>query len=91
MFDMQNLTFFVEGNTFTGSRSQGDALLRYRVAPDKENGQLLAWRWQEDKCFERADSPEQKAFPFDEPGLAAIQSWLASLWPEMPEEPAAEE
>ena len=42
MFDMQNLTFFVEGNTFTGSRSQGDALLRYRVAPDKENGQLLA-------------------------------------------------
>lgn len=85
MFDMQNLTFFVEGNTFTGSRSQEGALLRYRVAPDKENGQLLAWCWQEDKCFERAASPEHKAFLLDEPGLAAIQDWLAGFWPGTPE------
>lgn len=79
MFDMQNLTYFAEGNTFTGSRSQGDVILRYRVEPDTENGQLLAWCWQEDKCFERAN-PEKEEFPLTASGLEALIRWLGEFW-----------
>lgn len=80
-FDMQKLYYFTEGNGFTGSRSDPNgSLLRYRVEPDKENGQLLAWSWKEDKCFERANDKREGAFPMTEEGLAKIQAWLAEDW-----------
>ncbi len=81
-FDMQKLYYFTEGNSFTGSRSSGAALLRYRVEPDKENGQLLAWSWSEDKCFERALEKREAAFPMTEKGMEQLQAWLAEAWPE---------
>lgn len=86
MFDMQNLTFFTEGNTFTGSKSQGERLLRYLARPDKENGQLLAWVWEEDLCFERANPKEHKAFLLTEEGIQQLSAWLDSLWGESDEE-----
>lgn len=38
--DMQKLSFFTEGNVFTGSRTKdwsARTMLRYLVRPDKEN------------------------------------------------------
>lgn len=80
MFDMQNLTFFSEGNTFTGSKSQGERLLRYLVRPDRENGQLLAWAWTEDLCYERAGGKEYQEFLLTEEGIGRLTAWLESLW-----------
>lgn len=80
-FDIQKLYYFTEGNSFTGSRSDSKGnLLRYRVEPDKENGQLLAWSWKEDKCFERAGEKREGTFLMTEKGLEEIQSWLAEDW-----------
>ena len=80
MFDMQNLTFFSEGNTFTGSKSQGEQFLRYLVRPDKENGRLLAWAWTEDLCYERAGGKEHQEFLLTEEGIGRLTAWLESLW-----------
>lgn len=91
MFDMQNLTFFTEGNTFTGSKSQGERLLRYLARPDKESGQLLAWAWQEDLCFERAGGKVHKEFLLTEEGIRQLTAWLESLWEESGGETFGEE
>ena len=79
-FDMQKLYYFTEGNSFTGSYSSGPKLLRYRVEPDKENSQLLAWSWKEDKCFERALEKQEGAFPMTEKGMEQLHGWLGEAW-----------
>lgn len=81
--DIQKLTFFTEGNTFTGSASKdGEAglLLRYLVEPDKENGQLKAYAWRKDVCFERAGEREEHHFPLKQQGLEEADAWLQSLF-----------
>lgn len=82
MFETQNLTYFTEGNTFTGSYSQDGRILRYLVRPDRENGQLLVWAWTEDLCFERAGDKIQKEFLLTEEGLGQFSVWLHTLWEE---------
>lgn len=82
MIELQKLVYFTEGNTFYGSHSEAGRSLRFRVAPDRENGCLLASRWQEDKCFERAQSKEDAEFPLSEEGLEQLRQWLIALWEE---------
>lgn len=77
--DLQKLTFFTEGNTFTGSRSKTEGekrMLRYLVRPDRENGRLEAFAWTQDVCFEKAEAPEKADFPLDADGLQSVQEWL---------------
>lgn len=77
--DLQKLSFFTEGNTFTGSRTKdwdSGTMLRYLVRPDFENGKLLAYSWTEDVCFERAQEKQGKEFPLNDEGLEEIQAWL---------------
>lgn len=77
--DLQKLTFFTEGNTFTGSRTKDPktgALLRYLVYPDRENAKLIAYAWRTDVCFERAKERQEASFPLSEQGLSEIQAWL---------------
>lgn len=79
MMDLQQLSFFTEGNTFTGGRTKdtaSDALLRYLVRPDKENGALVAYVWHTDFCFECAQEKIERTFPMNEKGLEEIQEWL---------------
>lgn len=81
--DIQKLTYFVEGNTFTGGATKDGEkglLLRYRVEPDNGNGQLLAWAWTRDVCFERAGDTEEKTFLMTEEGLAELDAWLQGLF-----------
>lgn len=81
LFDLQKMTFFTEGNTFTGSRTK-DAekgiLLRYLVRPvsDETGKRLQAFTWNTDMCFEKASDLEEAQFPMDEEGLDRIQDWL---------------
>lgn len=79
-FDMQKLVFFTEGNFFTGSRSQKDKILRYRVEPNLADGELLAWCWPVDKCFERADKIQEARFLLTQEGLDKLLAWLQSCW-----------
>lgn len=77
--DLQKLTFFTEGNTFTGSRTKDPAtgaLLRYLVYPDLENQKLIAYAWTTDVCFERAQERSEAAFFLSEQGLSETQTWL---------------
>ncbi len=77
--DLQKLTFFTEGNTFTGSRTKDPktgALLRYLVYPDRENEKLIAYGWTTDVCFEKAKERQEASFPLSEQGLSEIQAWL---------------
>ncbi len=79
ILDLQKITFFTEGNTFTGGCTKNPVtgtVLRYLVRPDKENGSLTAYAWQSDLCFERAESKTEKSFPMTEEGLEEIQNWL---------------
>ena len=81
--DMQKLAYFTEGNIFTGSATKDPAaglLLRYRLEPDGEEGQLNAWAWQQDLCFERAAEKEEKSFPLNQQGLDSAVAWLQSLY-----------
>ncbi len=77
--DMQKLSYFTEGNTFTGSRTKDwdkGVLLRYLVRPDREEEKLTAYSWTEDVCFERAQERREEQFPLNEEGLESIQAWL---------------
>lgn len=77
--DLQQLNFFTEGNTFTGGRTKDPeigTLLRYLVKPDREKGELTAYAWNADLCFERAENKTEKSFPMTEEGLQEIQNWL---------------
>ncbi len=81
VFDLQKMTFFTEGNTFTGSRTKDGetgALLRYLVRPvsDETGKRLEVFSWNTDVCFEKAPDPEEAQFPMDEEGLDRIQDWL---------------
>lgn len=81
--DLQKISFFTEGNTFTGSATK-DAkkglLLRYRVEPDVENGEMKVWAWRKDLCFERAGEKEEKSFLLNERGLEETHAWLQELY-----------
>ena len=75
--DLQKLTFFTEGNTFTGERSQETGeVLRYLVKPNREEEKLVAYSWHSDVCFEKAEEKTQQDFPLSEEGLEEIQRWL---------------
>lgn len=80
---LQKLSYFTEGNTFTGSRTkdrENGVILRYLVKPDKENGRLLAYAWNRDVCFEKAPDRQEAAFSLDEEGLEETRSWLEGLY-----------
>lgn len=77
--DMQKLSFFTEGNTFTGSRTKNWAqktMLRYLAKPDGEKENLLVWCWTEDVCFEVAKEKQESSFPLTEEGLEGAKMWL---------------
>ena len=77
--EIQKLTFFTEGNTFTGSRTKDPAtgaMLRYLVRPNAEEARLEAFTWREDLCFERAHDKLQKEVPLSEEGLEQALAWL---------------
>lgn len=80
MFDMQKLVYFTEGNRFAGSHSGEGRIIRYRVEPDKENEQLMAWCWREDVCFEKAKERSECRFPLTQEGLDSMQDWLRENW-----------
>lgn len=80
MFDMQKLVYFTEGNRFAGSHSGEGRIIRYRVEPDKENEQLMAWCWREDVCFEKAKEKSEGRFPLTQEGLDSMQDWLRENW-----------
>ncbi len=85
MFDMQKLAYFLEGNVFTGSHTNGQAVLRYKVELDRENEELSVWCWQQDRCFERAADKHHQPFPATQEGLDAVQDWLRGYWPDQAE------
>lgn len=77
--EIQKLTFFTEGNTFTGSRTKDPAtgaMLRYLVRPNAEEARLEAFTWREDLCFERAGEKQEAQFPLSDEGLLQAQVWL---------------
>ncbi len=77
--DLQKLTFFTEGNTFTGSKTKDwdtGLLMRYLVRPDQENGMLQAFTWTTDVCYEKAESTHKGEFPLSDEGLEQVQQWL---------------
>lgn len=77
--DMQKLAYFTEGNIFTGSRTKDwkkKIVLRYLVKPDLKEEKLLAYCWNEDLCFERAQNKDEAEFQLSEAGIEGIQSWL---------------
>ena len=75
--DLQKLTFFTEGNTFTGERTgEQGAILRYLVKPDRKTDTLAAVVWHSDVCFEQAEEKVEQSFPMSEEGLEEIQRWL---------------
>ncbi len=79
VMDLQKLSFFTEGNTFTGSRTKDwdkRTMLRYLVRPDLENRKLQAYSWTEDVCFELAHEKQEGLFPLSDAGLDEIQEWL---------------
>ncbi len=81
--DLQKLAYFTEGNTFTGSATKDPEkgiLLRYRAEPNIGEGELKAWAWSKDLCFERAGEMEEKSFPLNQQGLEAADAWLQSLY-----------
>lgn len=81
--DLQKLVFFTQGNTFTGSRTKDAArgvLLRYRAAPDKDAGEIVAHCWKQDVCFELAKDPIEARFPMTEEGLSQAQQWFAEQY-----------
>ena len=83
MIDLQQLTYFTEGNIFTGSATKDPEkglLLRYRVVPDKEDGALKAWAWTKDLCFERAGETKEMEAPLNTQGLQSIADWLQGLY-----------
>ncbi len=80
---LQKLAYFTEGNTFTGSRTKDPekgVILRFRAVPDTGEGELKAWAWSSDVCFERAGEIEEKSFPLNQEGLDAAEAWLQSLY-----------
>ena len=77
--EIQKLTFFTEGNTFTGSRTKDPAtgaMLRSLVRPNAEEARLEAFTWREDLCFERAGEKQEAQFPLSDEGLLQAQAWL---------------
>ena len=81
--DLQKLTFFTEGNTFTGSRTKdrnAGVLLRYLVRPDIKEGKLMAFAWTADCAFERAREKQEREAPLTEDGLAEVRDWLTKLY-----------
>ena len=81
--DLQKLTFFTEGNTFTGSKTKDrdtGKLLRYLVRPDKGEEKLAAFAWTTDCAFEQAQEKQEKEAPLTEAGLQEIQDWLADQY-----------
>ena len=84
--DMQVLTFFTEGNTFTGSRTKDwetRTMLRYLVRPDKETGELEVFSWTQDLCFDCALDKKGARFNMNEDGLEKIQAWLSERYAEI--------
>lgn len=76
------LAYFVEGNTYTGSRTKdpaAGAILRYRLVPDRENSLLQVACWDRDVCYEKAE-PQEREFPLEAEGLEAARSWLAEQY-----------
>ena len=81
--DLQKLTFFTEGNTFTGSKTKdrnAGLLLRYLVRPDKGEEKLIAFAWTTDCAFERAQEKQEKEAPLTETGLEEVRDWLSELY-----------
>ena len=81
--DLQQLTFFTEGNTFTGSKTKDRStgkLLRYLVRQDKKEERLIAYAWTTDCAFERAQEKQEKEAPLTEAGLEEVQDWLSELY-----------
>lgn len=81
--ELQKLTFFTEGNTYTGSKTKdrnAGILLRYLVRPDKKENKLMAFAWSADCAFEHAEEKQEKETPLTEAGLEEIRSWLAELY-----------
>ncbi len=81
--EMQKFHYFDEGNFYTGQKTKdADAgvLLRYRVAPFKEEAVLRAYAWTEDRSFERAQNVEQREYPLSEEGLEQAVEWLESQY-----------
>lgn len=86
--NMQILTFFTEGNTFTGGRTKNfktKLLMRYLVRPDKENDRLQAFTWYEDVCFECSGEKKSADFPMTDEGIDEIQLWLQERYAELSE------
>ncbi len=84
--DMQKLTYFTEGNVFTGSKTKDWAartMLRYLVRPDFENEKLLAYSWTDDVCFECAGGKKEAGFPLNDEGIEQIQIWLRERYEEL--------
>ena len=81
--ELQKLTFFTEGNTYTGSKTKdrnAGTVLRYLVRPDKGEGKLLAFAWTADCAFELAQEKQEKETTLTEAGLEEIQIWLSELY-----------
>lgn len=87
MLEVQILIFFTEGNTYygecAGENDDAGKFMRYRVAPLKEDGQLLASTWREDRCYECAGEKTEARVPMTEEGLEQIKSWLWERWQEI--------
>lgn len=64
------LSHFQNGNVWTGS----DGRLRYRLTPEGEI--LRAEAWEGPWSYALSQVEEEKSFPLDEGGLAAVGAWI---------------
>lgn len=72
MFELRHISFFQNGNEFTGSQGA----MRYRILPDDDT--LHVWTWYRDVCFSKADAGQPVDFPLSEEGLDALRAHLTS-------------
>lgn len=75
--DVPALPFFESGNVYTGSFRQS---FRFRIA--KAENALAVSCWNQDVCFEKAESPETEHFPLTQDGLSACMDWIVARQPE---------
>lgn len=85
--ELQKLSYFTEGNFYTGSRTknaEAGTVLRYLVRPDKENLELDVFSWTRDVCFDLASDKLEKRFPMTQEGLEQAHAWLLEQYEALP-------
>lgn len=80
---LPTLGYFKNGNGWLGSAG----LMRFQIEKPDENGQVTVVLWQGPFSRPYAQETGRETFPLDEPGLTALQNFLAAKAQEMAQNP----